>query len=462
MKITRLILFLTAAIGIIGNILQGWFINIYTPIAAIANISVFLICIFCSMRLFKLYQKHIKESHAIPEIVQVDYYFQALVKALHHAVTLLKAIAGVFTAFSGNEIDQMEKKISRLTKEEFAHDRHEKMEEILLELDKETEKYLSSMNSSIVEAIFTFVETYNKLPFIQRLLDKVIEKTEDAAFVLIEKIGNISKLQSEAVEEAQQGETVMKTGNTQADFAELIKNAQNASEKNRSILSEIVSFNSDNMKNVKDIESLIKKINSVLSSIIDISERNKVITLNLAIEAAKVGSKASSFKIISQQIHQLNNDMGRFIREINDTVEKLKQYNDEILKNWVEKNQHLIVSVEENMKKVSQQEEIFMERIQGTHQMTTKLFHKLSNTTVEVKKNLDRTMHALQFQDITRQQIQNVEHFLKDIENDIKNRSGFFALFGYDITQEDIEIQNKIKKDFKKVLKVSDEHEVIV
>jgi hypothetical protein len=320
---------------------------------------------------------------------------------------------------------------------------------ILNELDKLTFAVLSMKN---------IVEIYHRIPYLIDLLSMIPQKTEEAALNLIDKFDIVHTENSKSNKAAQINIEKLKSGINGTDFQNLIIQSKEAVAKYDSLTNRFLEINSDNAKRLNKIGDWIEQITDILKNIEDFAEQNKIISINSSIEAARLGEKGKGFHVLALEIRKLNQKTSDFTKIINNIIVSFKEYNENLIMDWQDKTSDIINSIKDSSKNLEEIINILID----SYELTSHSFIDLTESTNKVDKSLNNIMESLQFQDITRQQVENVIRFLKEIQIMIKNNTKYYEYFNIDIDYNDKEIHNKIKDDLIGKVTVFEERKTIM
>ncbi|ACB83761.1 methyl-accepting chemotaxis protein [Natranaerobius thermophilus] len=96
----------------------------------------------------------------------------------------------------------------------------------------------------------------------------------------------------------------------------------------------LANLGQDLSKRAKDAESDANSINEVLEFIQKIANQTRIIGLNAAIEAARVGEKGKGFGVVATEVKKLADDSSNSIQEVEETITRvvnhIKEMNSEI------------------------------------------------------------------------------------------------------------------------------------
>lgn len=245
--------------------------------------------------------------------------------------------------------------------------------------------HLSSVNASTEEGIVGIIQTLEDIRNTSsQLLDK-LKKNKDMAFVFSEK--NKEHLEY----------------NTH-----VIKSIENfMEERSRQIVAD--------SRNVENVIEEIQKLSSFTSFIKDIAGQTNLMALNASVVAARAGDAGHGFRVIAKGIMELSKQIAE------STIEIDKQFS--YIIGYVEEKISAIVAESRTDVEKGQMKEI----TEGLLKMGTN-FERIDSflmditshsqkTMEEIYRNIISALGKIQFQDVTKQQIEQVIGSLQDFEN---------------------------------------------
>jgi len=304
-----------------------------------------------------------------------------------------------------------------------------------------------------INAASNFYESYHKLPYLRRFIINTIEKSETATMEVLEKFSILKdEIDNSAMEAKSFMEelTGMKGG---VSFHEMILDVKKITDTFEAQFKNFDHFNKSVGVKFQDISKGVEEIEGMLGNIVEISEQNNVISINSSIEASKLGRQGAGFKVLVGEILKSNEKTQQFIQEINRIILGLKESNTAITGVWNTESRIFNVA----MKKSMETTEGIITAFSESYQNTTGVFLGLEGAMARMRDHMNRVLTSLQFQDITRQQLENVMQFILDIEASIRSGEAFFQSQGKDIHKIDPEVLKKIRSEFLKKAKVMDE-----
>lgn len=254
------------------------------------------------------------------------------------------------------------------------------------------------------------IPSYNDV--VRKQLNLVISDTEAAAFQITDKLntidGTISRLEK----------FVMNSSNASADLAASsearIGGNQQLIDTMRSYIKERIEEAQRDQQRVTQVVSEAHSLESLVQLIKSISSQTNLLALNAAIEAARAGEAGRGFAVVADEVRKLSGETATAVSKINQGIVAVAnsiegQFKDKLSQTKIEQERAVLEQFAGQLDElgqsygelVSSQREV-MQTIAGNSQELSKLF-------------MD-AIASVQFQDVTRQQLEQVANALSRLD----------------------------------------------
>lgn len=268
------------------------------------------------------------------------------------------------------------------------------------------------------------------VPLIQKQLESVINHTEQSAIQIGDKVRFIYEKAQENLSEANEisnqfsGKVVRSAdGGERLSLSAVLTNALQLLKEMTEMLEENGNLNVEFSKSIAAILENTASINKITEDIQYISDQTNLLALNAAIEAARAGEHGRGFSVVAEEVRKLSdrtnqasNDITLIVGKVNDSVQNISNS----LKGNLEKTNNKKASVDNAVSSL-------LQTAKESTDVFTKLVHSSVVSSESVAVNIDQIVLSLQFQDITRAEIQGAVNPLKQIgvmANDMVTRAG--------------------------------------
>lgn len=256
------------------------------------------------------------------------------------------------------------------------------------------------------------------VPKIERQLSNVIDHTETSAIEIGDKVKYIYDKAQEHLAESNEiskqfaGKAVMDSeGRERPSLSSVLSRSLQLLKEMTEMLEENSRLNVEYSKSIEMILENTATINKITEDIQYISDQTNLLALNAAIEAARAGEHGRGFSVVAEEVRKLSDrtnqassDITQIVGKVNDSVAQISR------------------SLTDNLQKTKAKKDSVDSAVQslvGSAKDSTAVFSKLVEGSVvsseSVAHNIDQIIMSLQFQDVTRQEIEAAMSPLKQI-----------------------------------------------
>ena len=296
--------------------------------------------------------------------------------------------------------------------------------------NEERQKYFNEIYKYIYEFLNTIADV-NKLS--NTHIEEIIKETNDAAFsimdyaqsiddaveALLEKVKSLKEESVKFSEETHQ--TMEDNEKAIIDLQNYIRGRFQEMEKDK----EIVFFLKNNAQELVGLITMIK----------DIADQTNLLALNASIEAARAGEHGRGFAVVADEIRKLSEKSNKAADEIdkainqmaNNVESKLAEKLDEKI---LEKRQSLLRRLEAQLISVANS-------YRTMENMNKQIIESVLHHSEVVSKRIAELLANIQFQDITRQQLETIMEINEQINKKFTT---------VDSDYKDVDLIEKLKK----------------
>ncbi len=243
-------------------------------------------------------------------------------------------------------------------------------------------------------------------------LHSITVETERSAYEIMERLqaidGVINELMSTVTSSAQEADVMIQSGEKSVSSnVDLIENL------NHYIQDRFTEFDADR-ESISIVVQQAKSLSSLVELIKNISSQTNLLALNAAIEAARAGEVGRGFAVVADEVRKLSGETDLAVSKIQEGIgdvaksiedqfrNKLENSNIQQQKEVLENFSHHLDSMGSNYHKLMKRDE--------------EMLAHLSNTSNTLSSMFMDVMAGIQFQDITRQQIEQVQNALSRLD----------------------------------------------
>ena len=271
------------------------------------------------------------------------------------------------------------------------------------------EQYLKDLENHLDSSIRSKMKI---IPVLSEQLKSVIAQTDEAAGGLSTAFMGISR-QAKGQLNAVQG--LFGNLSEQSSNNNILLQTQTSLQEIQDNFSSITSFFDKSITLVNEIADQLGQVDEFARQITKIGKTTNILAINASIEAASFGAAGNGFKVIASEMKELSQSSNRSVSEIQGITDRLATK---------------VASIKQELENVRQHADGIATRTDALFSETTGTLGATLQDTAEkmeiiakdaqgLSKEVSRAVVSIQFQDITRQQIEHVISPLEALNNEI-------------------------------------------
>ena len=267
------------------------------------------------------------------------------------------------------------------------------------------------------EAILNSAATdLGDLPALTKLLNEQLHaitvETERSAYSIMERLqaidGVINELMSTVSASAQEAEVMIQTGEKSVGSnVDLIENL------NRYIHERVTETEADRAS-IAVVVQQAKSLSSLVDMVKNISKQTNLLALNAAIEAARAGDVGRGFAVVADEVRKLSGETDHAVSKIQEGISNVAKTIEEQFRNKLEHSQ--IQQQREVLENFSKHLDSMGSNYHKLMKRDEETLANLSNTSQKLSSMFMEVLASIQFQDVTRQQIEQVQNALTRLD----------------------------------------------
>jgi len=236
-------------------------------------------------------------------------------------------------------------------------------------------------------------------------LDGVAQLTEEASLDLMEKIQAIEAAADKSVSDVQEAiqRSAKLSGSGQSRKENIDQNINDLS----LYVQEREVDNINHSQQIQEVMKEIAQLSNLTGMVKDIAFQTNILALNASIEAARAGQAGKGFAVVAGEVRRLSEQSEEVAGHIDLGIEKVIQIADQQMKNMLD---------EARIKRESQRLNCFVTDLNSMatmhdnlEQLNQTLFDKTSQSVEEITRLTVEAFSRVQFQDITRQRLEQIK-----------------------------------------------------
>jgi methyl-accepting chemotaxis protein len=248
-----------------------------------------------------------------------------------------------------------------------------------------------------------------RTPFLRSLLRLVSDKSEAAVFDLMERFMAVSSELGSVLSRAEAVRSQV-DGTSGGSVTALVDEARAASTAETEVMRAFIEGSKDTARSTERMRELVEGSLDMLRDIEDVSERSRLIAFNLAVEAARIGRQGQGIKVIVNELSKINDKIIDFSKMV---AKRLKENRDlgVMIADRLGKETSILTNRVEEGRVASERA---LERLIGTTRSVVDLLDTMTVSFSAARQSMDGMLTSMQFQDITRQQVETVDWAVAD------------------------------------------------
>lgn len=235
-------------------------------------------------------------------------------------------------------------------------------------------------------------------------LEMIIGETERAAFDITERLGTIDEVVSRLAGFVD---------TTTQESATLLEKAELRVARNRQLIgtldayiNERVTASVDERERVTDVVKEVQSLGTLVQLIKNISSQTNLLALNAAIEAARAGDAGRGFAVVADEVRKLSAATDAAVGQINESMNRVAEsiatrFQDQLAHTHVERER-------EALQRFAVQLEEMGHSYQEVTEHEARVVSVISDSSGTLAKMFMDALANVQFQDVVRQQIEQV------------------------------------------------------
>ena len=282
-----------------------------------------------------------------------------------------------------------------------------------------TQRQLDQKISGDEAIINSATSDLDDLPALTKLLNgqlhAITVETERSAYGIMERLQAIdeviNELMSTVTASAQEADVMIQAGEKSVGSnVDLIENL------NRYIQERFTEFDADRAS-IAVVVQQAKSLSTLVDMVKHISSQTNLLALNAAIEAARAGDVGRGFAVVADEVRKLSGETEHAVSKIHDGISNVaktieQQFQSKLEHSNIQQQKEVLENFSSHLDSMGSNYHRLMKRDEET-------LANISNTSQKLSSMFMEVLASIQFQDVTRQQIEQVQNALNRLDSHV-------------------------------------------
>ena len=261
------------------------------------------------------------------------------------------------------------------------------------------------------------VRTFNDV--LRSQLNQIVQETEKAAYDIAERLQSIDSVVTRLDQFVEQ--TANDSEVITADSEQEIEGNQKLILKMETYIKRRIDEASEDQRRIESVVTEAQGLGTLVQLIRNISSQTNLLALNAAIEAARAGEAGRGFAVVADEVRKLSGESDKAVSKINDGIngvaESIRiQFQDKLAHSNVDAERAALTEFSTQLSNLGGGYQQLLEHNQNVLSTVKQASSELATMFMDV-------LASVQFQDITRQQIELVLKALSKLDEHCENLS---------------------------------------